>query len=127
MPAVGLETSSKAAVALRFAMLFDSSLNSPGFVDVNSRRKTEPMLQVTQDALAICRATVRQLDMLANTKCLRLIEREDGVAISFELPRIDDELVHDRGFAVLAVPENIVDTLSNLTLDVRDDGRFILS
>ena len=48
------------------------------------------MLQVTQDALAICRTTVRQLDMLASTKCLRLIESDDGIAISFELPRSDD-------------------------------------
>jgi len=85
------------------------------------------MLQVTQDALAICRATVRQLDMLANTKCLRLIKNEDGVAMSFELPRNDDELVHDRGFAVLAIPENVADTLSGLTLDVRDDGVFVIS
>lgn len=85
------------------------------------------MLQISQDALAICRATVRQLDMMANTKCLRLIKSEDGVAISFELPRTNDELVHDRGFAVLAIPENVADTLSGLTLDVRDDGRFVLS
>jgi len=85
------------------------------------------MLQVTQDALAICRTTVRQLDMLANTKCLRLIESDDGIAISFELPRSDDELLHDLGPAVLAAPENVADALAEMTLDVRDDGRFVLS
>jgi hypothetical protein len=85
------------------------------------------MLQVTQDALQICSATVRQLSSQANTKCLRLIEREDGVAISFELPQSDDELVHDQGYAVLAVPEKTAEELSELTLDVRKDGRFILS
>ena len=124
---MGLETSSKRVAALRFVMCFDSPLNSPGFVDANSRRKKEPMLQVTQDALQICRATERQLSTLVYTKCLRLIEREDGVAISFELPRSDDELVRDQGVAVLAVSEKIADAVSEMTLDVRDDGRFVLS
>ena len=124
---MGSETRSKAAVALRFVMLFDSSLNSPGFFNANSRSKTEPMLQVTQDAMAICRTTVQQLDMLTKTKCLRLIESEDGIAMSIELPRSDDELVHDLGLAILAVPENVADMLAEKTLDVRGDGRFVLS
>lgn len=85
------------------------------------------MLQVTQDALEICSATVRQLSSQAHSKCLRLIKRDDGVAMSFELPRSDDELVHDQGYAVLAVPEKTAEELSELTLDVRNDGRFILS
>lgn len=85
------------------------------------------MLHVTQDALQICSATVRQLSTQANSKCLRLIEREGGVSMSFEIPRSDDELVHDQGFAVLAVPQKSVEALSELTLDVRDDGRFVLS
>lgn len=85
------------------------------------------MLQVTQDALEICSATVRQLSSQAHTKCLRLTEHKDGVAISFELPRSGDELVHDRGYAVLAVPEKTAEELSELTLDVGNDGRFILS
>lgn len=85
------------------------------------------MLQVTQDARQICRGTVRQLSTLVYTKCLRLVERQDGVAISFELPQSDDELVRDRGITVLAVPEKIADRVSEMTLDVRDDGRFVLS
>ena len=85
------------------------------------------MLQVTQDAMAICRTTVQQLDMLTKTKCLRLIESEDGIAMSIELPRSDDELVHDLGLAILAVPENVADMLAEKTLDVRGDGRFVLS
>lgn len=85
------------------------------------------MLQVTQDALEICSATVRQLSSQANTKCLRLIEHEDGLAMSLELPRSDDELVHHEGYAVLAVAEENAEKLSELTLDVRNDGRFVLS
>lgn len=85
------------------------------------------MLHVTQDALQICSATVRQLSTQANTKCLRLIEREDGIAMSFELPRSDDDLVHDQGSVVIAVPEKSREALSAMTLDVRDDGRFVLS
>ena len=85
------------------------------------------MLQVTQDALEICKATVQQLSVPAHTKCLRLIKREHGVAMSFELPRSDDELVRDRGFAVLAIPRNIADALSEMTLALRDDGSFVLS
>ena len=85
------------------------------------------MLQVTENALQICSATVRQLSPEANTKCLRLIERKEGVSICFERPRSDDELVHDQGYAVLAVPERSAEALSVMTLDVRDDGRFVLS
>jgi len=85
------------------------------------------MLQVTQDAMAICRMTVRQLDMLADAKCLRLIKGEDGIAMSIELPRSDDELVHNQGIAVLAIPKKVASALSEMTLDVRDDGRFVLS
>ena len=85
------------------------------------------MLQVTEDALEICSATVRQLSVQANTKCLRLIEHEDDVAMSFELPRSGDEVVRDQGNVVLAIPEKAAEDLSELTLDVRNDGRFILS
>lgn len=84
------------------------------------------MLQVTQEALQICTLTVQQLSSVANTKCLRLIRRKDGVAISFELPRSDDDLLRHQGYAVLAIPEKIADNLSEMTLDVKDDGRFVL-
>ena len=85
------------------------------------------MLHVTQDAMDICSATVRQLSTQPNTKCLRLIKSDRGVAISFELPRSDDELVRHHGIAVLAVPERVADELSEKSLDVSDDGRFVLS
>jgi hypothetical protein len=85
------------------------------------------MLNLTKDAMEICSATVRQLSQQANTKCLRLVEGDDGVAISFEVPQSDDELVHDEGQAVLAIPEGSVEALSDMTLDVRDDGSFVLS
>lgn len=84
------------------------------------------MLQVTQDALEICTQTVQQLSSAANTKCLRLIRRKDGVAISFEIPRSDDDLLRDQGYAVLAIPEKVAEKLSEMTLDVRDDGKFVL-
>ena len=84
------------------------------------------MLQITQDALHIFRATARQMPQ-AHTKCLRLIVSKDGVALSFELPQSGDEMVHDQGRAVLAVPQKIAGTLSDMTLDVIDDGRFVLS
>lgn len=84
------------------------------------------MLQVTQDALQICTRTVQQLSSQANTKCLRLIKRDGGVAISFEIPRSDDELLRHQGYAVLAVPEKVADKLTEMTLDVSADGRFVL-
>ena len=85
------------------------------------------MLQVTKDALQVCRSTVRQLSAPSNTKCLRLFELDDGLAISLEIPRNGDELVHHQGCAVLAIPEESADSLSEMTLDVREDGRFVLS
>ena len=125
------KASSTIVVALTFVLFFDSWLNSPGVVDTNSRRTTVAMLQVTHDAQQICREAVRNLSMLAyakcNTKCLRLIESQDGVAMSFELPRGDDQLVRVQGGADLAVSEKIADAVSEMTLDVRNDGRFVLS
>lgn len=85
------------------------------------------MLHVTQDAREICSATVRQLSTQPNTKCLRLIKGDHGVAISFELPRSNDALVRHRGVAILAVPERVANEFSDLSLDVSDDGRFVLS
>jgi len=85
------------------------------------------MINVSKDALQVCRATVQQLCMQINTKCLRLIEQDEGVALSIELPRNDDQVVHDQGIAVLAVPEKSARALSGMTLDVMDDGTFVLS
>jgi len=85
------------------------------------------MLTLSREALNICTGTVRQLSMPSSTKCLRLIDGDDGVAMSFELPRSDDELVHHQGSAVLAVPDDVADKLSGMELDVRADGNFVLS
>lgn len=56
-----------------------------------------------------------------------MIERSDGVVMSFELPRNDDELFHHRGRTVLAVPSDLADKMSDSMLDVRDDGNFVLT
>ncbi len=85
------------------------------------------MLQLSKEARKICTVTVRQLSMPNSTKCLRLIERDDGVAMSFELPRTDDEQLHHQGCTVLAVPSDVADKLSDMTLDVCDDGNFVLT
>lgn len=85
------------------------------------------MLQVTNDAKQICSATIRQMVGEGAVKCLRLIEQDDGASISFEVPRNDDEIIQYRGLAVLAIPEGIAQTFSGRTLDVSDDGRFVIS
>jgi len=60
-------------------------------------------------------------------KCLRLVRNDDGASISFEVPRNDDEIVQHKGLAVLAIPEGVAEALSGRTLDVNDDGRFVIS
>jgi hypothetical protein len=60
-------------------------------------------------------------------KCLRLVRNEDGASISFEVPRSDDEIIQHKGLAVLAIPEGVAEALSGRTLDVNDDGRFVIS
>ena len=60
-------------------------------------------------------------------KCLRLIRNANGASISFEVPRSDDEIVQHKGLAVLAIPEGVAEALSGRTLDVNDDGRFVIS
>ena len=60
-------------------------------------------------------------------KCLRLVRNENGASISFEVPRSDDEIVQHKGLAVLAIPEGVAEALSGRTLDVNDDGRFVIS
>jgi hypothetical protein len=60
-------------------------------------------------------------------KCLRLIRNDDGASISFEVPRSDDEIIQHKGLAVLAIPEGVAEALSGRTLDVKDDGRFVIS
>jgi hypothetical protein len=85
------------------------------------------MLHVTNDAKRICSATIRQMVGGGAVKCLRLIKQKDGASISFEVPRSDDEIVQHKGLAVLAIPEGVAQALSGRTLDVNDDGRFVIS
>ena len=85
------------------------------------------MLHITNDAKRICSATIRQMVGEGAVKCLRLIKHEDGASISFEVPRSDDKIVQHKGLAVLAIPEGVAQALSGRTLDVNDDGRFVIS
>lgn len=86
------------------------------------------MLNITDNALDICKATVRQLaGAQANSKCLRIILQESGISISFEMPRSTDEIVHHGGLSVIAVPDNVADALAGKTLDVANDGQFTIS
>ena len=84
------------------------------------------MLQLTDDAMQICAATVKQLSIQANTKMLRLVGGEGDVSIVFDLPRGDDQILHHKGSAVLAVPEGVRPEVAGKTLDVDDHGRFLL-
>ncbi len=85
------------------------------------------MLHITNDAKRICSATIRQMVGEGAVKCLRLVEHDDGASISFEVPRNNDEIIQHKGLAVLAIPEGVAQTLSGRTLDVNDDGRFVIS
>lgn len=85
------------------------------------------MLHITNDAKRICSATIRQMVGEGAVKCLRLIKNDDGASISFEVPRSGDQIVEHRGLAVLAIPEAVAQSLAGMTLDVKDDGRFVLS
>ncbi|HSN52767.1 MAG TPA: hypothetical protein VLS87_09560 [Woeseiaceae bacterium] len=85
------------------------------------------MLHITNDAKQICSATIRQMVGEGAVKCLRLIQHDDGASISFEVPRSGDQIVEHRGLAVLAIPQAVAQSLAGMTLDVNDDGRFVLS
>ena len=85
------------------------------------------MLKITSDAARVCRESVRQLSLLANTKLLRFNKDRRGVSIALETPQSGDEIVYCRGNAVLAVPEHMANELSNMTLDVSDEGIFVLA
>ena len=85
------------------------------------------MLQVTNDAMHICSETVRQLSGQSMTRLLRINKRNGGIRICFEDPRSDDEILHHKGRPVIAIPEDIADDVSDMTLDFNDKGRLILS
>lgn len=86
------------------------------------------MLRITDNALQVCTDTVRQLaGAQINSKCLRVVRRDSGVSISFEMPRNTDEIVHSNGLSVIAVPDEVARALAGKTLDVATDGSFIIS
>ena len=96
-------------------------------INTTGREALNPMLHITKDAKRICSATIRQMVGEGAVKCLRLIRNENGASISFEVPRSDDEIIQHKGLAVLAIPEGVAEALSGRTLDVNDDGRFVIS
>lgn len=85
------------------------------------------MLNITNRAARICCESVRQLSVLANTKVLRFNKDSRGVSIVLESPQTGDEIVHYEGNAVLAVPDQMARELSSMTLDVSDEGIFVLA
>ena len=86
------------------------------------------MIQISENAMKLCSDTVQQLSgAQTNSKCLRLIKDGGQVTISFEVPRNDDEIVHYKGQSVVAVPEDVADDLSGKTLDLSDDGMFVIA
>ncbi len=86
------------------------------------------MLQITDSAMRLCRRTVQQLaGAQTNSKCLRLLKESGRVAISFEMPRNDDRIVHHNGQSVLAVPDDVADDLAGKTLDLAEDGKLVIA
>ena len=85
------------------------------------------MLQITNDAAHICNESVRQLSLLANSKLLRINKDGNGVSITLETPQDRDEIVVHCGSPVVAVPNEIADELSDMTLDVSREGVFVLA
>jgi len=85
------------------------------------------MLNITADARRICSATVRQLSGTGAIKCLRLVLEEGNTSIFFDVPRASDEIVHHDGLPILAVPEPLARSLAGRTLDVKDDGQFVIT
>lgn len=86
------------------------------------------MLDITGDAARICSESVRQLSLLAASRLPRVSKDDDGgVSIALETPADDDDIVYHDGSPVLAVPTEITDEVSELTLDVSDEGVFVLT
>lgn len=86
------------------------------------------MIQVSNEAMKLCSATVLQLSgAQSKSKCLRLMKHDGRVSISFEVPRSDDEIVRHKGRLVFAVPEDVADDLSGKTLGLSADGAFVIA
>jgi hypothetical protein len=78
--------------------------------------------------MALCHDTVRQLaGAQTRSKCLRLLKRDRGVSLSFEIPRNEDMIVHHNGLSVIAVSEEVAEDLAGKTLDLADDGSFVIT
>jgi len=90
-------------------------------------RSARAMLKVTVDAKRICSATIRQLAGQGAVKCLRLVREEGNTSIFFDVPHSSDEIVRHDGLPILAVPKALARSLAGQTLDVRDDGRFVIT
>jgi len=86
------------------------------------------MIRITNDAMMRCHDTVQQLaGAQTDSKCLRLLKRDGGVSISFEVPRNEDTIVHHDGQSVLAVPAEVAEQLAGRTLDFADDCSFVIT
>jgi hypothetical protein len=86
------------------------------------------MIHITDSAMTLCRLTVQQLaGAQTNSKCLRLLKDDDRLSISFEMPRSEDTIVHHRGQSVLAVPGEVAGDLAGMTLDLAEDGSFVIA
>lgn len=85
------------------------------------------MLTITNSAMHMCRETLRQMPLYSDTRLLRIDDEGGRVSISFDLPQNDDEIVDHDGRPVLAVPHELADTLSGLTLRVNDNGQLVIS
>lgn len=75
----------------------------------------------------MCSESVRQMSILADTKLMRFGKDKRGVSIALETPKTGDEIVYYRGSAILAVPGHIADEVSAMTLDLSEEGLFVLA
>lgn len=86
------------------------------------------MLNITDDAMQICRTTVSQLGAgQRNTRCLRLVRSEEKLAVSLEVPEKSDRIIEQGGRPILAIPEQTARDLTGMTLDVLDDGCLVIT
>ena len=86
------------------------------------------MIHITKPAMAMCRETVQQLaGAQTDSKCLRLLQRNGAFAISFEVPRSDDRIVHHNGQSIVAVPFDVVAYVKGKTLDLAEDGNLVIA
>jgi hypothetical protein len=85
------------------------------------------MISITTDAARVCRESIRQFSILANAKLLRLREDRGRASIALEVPQSGDDIVFHQGIPVLAVPSDVAKALSSMTLDVSDEGIFVIA